>query len=228
MAVVKKWRIYIEANILADWLLVETMKKVQRSKLSEGVIASHRLVSFLLETQDDRIQAFTSYWAVFEALGVIKRASVLVWMVLDGMPVNLYSHVKDSERYEVQAGQLKKIQRLINWLVKGDKRHHNLRVLSETPDLEAGMSLILSKNLEAADSFHVGIALSYGCDYFVTRDTDLDKIKTILSKEKIEALTSREMVERLQSEGLFRFPRIQVELRSTSGTEAKPNSSGSS
>lgn len=207
MAVVKKWRVYVEANILADWLLVETTKKSRWKKLSENVTASHKLVSFLLETEDERVQAFTSFWAVFEALGVIKRASVAVWMVLDGMPTNLYSHVKDSEKYEVQDTQLRKIQRLVRLLVKGDKKHHALRILSETPDLDTGTSLILSKNLEAADSFHVGIALNYLCDVFVTRDGDFDKVKAALSKGRIEILTSKELVERLKAEGIFKEPR---------------------
>ena len=220
MALVKKWRIYIEANILADWLLLETMSKWQRAKLAEGVVASHKLVSFLLESQGEEIQAFTSYWAIYEALGVIKRASVNTWMVLDGIPVNLYSQVKDSERYEIQEEQVRKIERLVRRLAEGDKKHHRLRVLAEAADLDAGMALILAKNLEAPDSFHVGIALSYGCDIFVTRDGDFNRVKEFLADKKVEVMTSEELVKKLQSEGVYKAPRIQVELRPSTETKA--------
>ena len=151
---VTDFRIYIETTVIADWLLVETATKRQRKKLTERVLTSHELVNFLLQQTDERVQPLTSYWALFEAVDVIKKAYIQTRMVLDGIPTKLYSELKDSNEYRIDAFQRTKITRLIEKLIKKSKRTVTpLEPLTETADIKMGIPLILNKNLEGPDSF---------------------------------------------------------------------------
>ena len=199
MALVK-WRVYVESTVLSDWLLVETTPVKRRDKLSDDVLDSHDFVGMLLKKPPSNLHVYTSYWSLFESVGAVKRANIEVWMVLDGVLTAFYHEVKDLKKYQLRKSQLDKTRRLIHHLVEGMKEQKALELVSEASDIDAVVSLIHERNLEAPDSFHVGIALSHGCDIFLTRDAHYDKVKTFFDREKIEVMTPTELLNRLRFE----------------------------
>jgi hypothetical protein len=201
MAVVKKWRVYIESTVLADWLHFESAHKSHRALLSRQVKDSYRLVNYLLEGKSKIAQPFTSYWAIYEALGAFKRTNIELWLVADGIPTSFYNDLKESAKYKLKPSQLPEIKKLIHVLTSGDKSRKGLRPLAEEADIDNGISLILEGNLEAPDSFHVGIALSYGCDMLVTRDHHYFRKGVKASQRGIEILRPSALVWRLQRHG---------------------------
>ena len=195
-------RPYIETTIIADWLLVETTRKQKRKVLTGKVFNSHKLLDFLIHGTNEPI--FTSYWALFEATGVIKKSNILVRMVLDGIPANLYPELKEESEYKLENFQIEKIKQLISQLVTPKKNVNALRPVAETADIDNGVSLILSKNLEAPDSFHLGIALSYGCDYFISDDHHyFRKNVTSVSGKKIEIMGAKDFLKELETKGFL-------------------------
>jgi len=200
LAVVTKHRIYIETTIIADWLLVETSPKRRRNTLSPEVRSSHELVSFLLHRKDDTILPFTSYWAVFESVDVIKRTNIEVWLVYDGIPTSFYYDLRNDKKYRLRDFQIRKIQSLIHRLTTDEKKNKPLKLLPEQSDIDTGLFLILNENLEAPDSFHIGIALSYGCDFFVTKDSHYRRCAKHF-KGKMLIVKPRRLVKVLKDEG---------------------------
>lgn len=199
MAVLTKHRVYVETTIIADWLLVETFPKTRLKKLTPEVHASHELIEFLLKRKDDEILPFTSYWTIFETVGVIKRTNIEVWLALDGLPSAYYRELKDDPKYRLQAYQIKKIAKLVHKLVSEEKNSNPIKLLPEQSDIKTGISLILDRNLEAPDSFHLGVALSLGCDFFVTKDHHYDKCEKVFTKIRI--LKPLKLIEVLRKEG---------------------------
>lgn len=205
MALVTKFRVYVETTIIADWLLVETVSKRRRNVLSSEVMASHELISFLLRRKDDIILPFTSYWSIFESVGVIKRTNIEVWLVHDGIPTSFYYELRDDKEYRLEDFQIKKIKSLIRSLTIDEKKNKPLKLLPEQSDIDFGLSLILNENLEAPDSFHLGIALSYGCDFFVTKDKHYRRCAKFLSENKIKIMRPQRFIKALKDEG-FSIP----------------------
>ena len=201
MALVTKHRVYIETTIISDWLLVETSRRNQRNLLGSEVRASHELISFLLQRDNDVILPFTSYWAIFESVGVIKRTNIELWLVYDGIPTKFYHELKDNENYKLQDFQIKKIKDLIHKLTTEGKKNKPLKLLVEQSDINTALFLILNKDLEAPDSFHVGIALSYGCDFFVTKDHHYQKCQEYFKDKHMQIVKPQALIKILKGEG---------------------------
>jgi len=201
LAVLTKHRIYIESTIIGDWLLVETFPKNRLNKLTPEVHASHKLFEFLLQRKNDEILPFTSYWAIFEAVGVIKRSNIETWLVLDGLSSRYYQELKNDPKYRLQPFQIKKINALVNKLVSEGKSS-KIRLLPEQSDIKNGVSLMLERNLEAPDSLHLGIALTCGCNFFVTKDHHYDGCVEPF-KDQITILKPTKMIEILINEGFM-------------------------
>lgn len=201
---VTNYRVYIETTVIADWLLVETTPKTRRGKLSSQVKASHELVEFLLTRKNDDVLPFTSYWAIFEAIGVIKRTNIELWLVYDGVPASFYHELKDKEPYRLEDFQVKKIRALILKLTQGDKHSKAFNLLAEQSSVDHGIALILEKNLEAQDSFHVGVALRYGCEFFVAKDHHYYRRgMKALGNGKMRIMRPSAFVSLLRKRGLF-------------------------
>lgn len=192
----------METTIIGDWLLVETFPKNRLKKLTPEVRASHELISFLLQRKNDEILPFTSYWAIFEAVGVIKRSNIETWLVLDGIPSVFYYELKNDPKYSLQPYQIKRISKLIHRLVSEERDSSPLKLLPEQSDIKTGISLILNRNLEAPDSFHLGIALSLGCNFFVTKDHHYDKCVNAF-RNNITILKPTKLIETLANEGFM-------------------------
>ena len=160
-------------------------------------------MNFLLNQTEDHVQSFTSYWALFESVDVIKKANVQARMVLDGVPTKFYSEFK-SDEYRLEDYHITKITRLIDRLIKKSKKTTTpLQLLRETADIETGIPLILRKNLEGPDSFHVGIAVKYGCEYFIAKDRHYFREKIVDSLEdKIKMMRPQDFIKILQKEGI--------------------------
>jgi hypothetical protein len=201
LAVVTKHRLYIETTIISDWLLVETTPKKQRNTLSIEVRSSHSLISFLLQRNNDEVLPYTSYWAIFESVGVIKRTNIEVWLVHDGIPTKFYHELKDDEKYKLRDNQIEKIKDLIGKLVTERRRNKPLKMLAEQSDINTALFLILDKDLEAPDSFHVGIALSYGCDFFVTKDHHYQKCQEYFKDKHMQIVKPQALIKILRDEG---------------------------
>ncbi len=182
---------------MSDWLLVEMTARSKRKKLSEDVLDSHYFIEQLLEKPPSNVHAFMSYWSVFESVGTAKRGYIEISMILDGVLASFYHEVKDEEAYTMTPSLIDKMRKLVRKLLEGIKRQKALELVSEASDIDAVMSLMLEKNLEAPDSFHVGIARSHGCDIFLTRDSHYRKVKALYKKEEIEVLTPTELLDRL-------------------------------
>jgi predicted nucleic acid-binding protein len=202
LAVLTKHRIYVETTVISDWLLVETFPKNRLKKLSPEVHASHELIKFLLQRKNDEVLPFTSYWAIFESVGVIKRTNIEVWLALDGIPSAFYHEVKNDPKYGLQAYQIKKISKLVHKLVSEEKNSNPIKLLPEQSDIKTGVSLVLDRNLEAPDSFHLGVALSCGCDFFVTKDHHYEVCEKFF-KNKITILKPLKLIEMLGNEGFI-------------------------
>ena len=183
-------------------MLVETFPKNSLKKLSSEVLASHELVELFLQRKNDEILPYTSYWAIFESVGVIKRTSIEVWLALDGIPSAFYHELKNDPKYALQAHQIKKISRLIHKLVSEEKNNNPLKLLPEQSDIKTGVSLILERNLEAPDSFHLGVASSCGCNIFLTKDHHYNNCKKFF-ENKIQILEPQKLIDILISEGLM-------------------------
>jgi len=185
-------------------MLVETSSKNLRSRLSPEVRSSHELISFLLQRDNDVILPFTSYWAIFESVGVIKRTNIEVWLVYDGIPANFYHELRNDENYKLQDFQIKKIKSLVRKLITEGKKNKPLKLLPEQSDINTGLFLILNKDLEAPDSLHIGIALSCGCDFFVTKDHHYQKCVEYF-QDKMKIVKPQALIKILKSEG-FAIP----------------------
>jgi predicted nucleic acid-binding protein len=203
--VTTKYRVYVETTIISDWLLIETSPKNRVNPLSPEVKASHELVSFLLQRKNDEVLPYTSYWAIFESVGVIKRTNIEVWLVNDGIPTSYYHELRNSKKYRLREFQIKKINALIHRFCLERKNNKPFKIFAEQSDIDTGISLILNQNLEAPDSFHMGIALSYGCDFFVTRDHHYKTCKKSFKEKKIKMtiITPWQLIKMLKTEGLI-------------------------
>jgi predicted nucleic acid-binding protein len=202
LAVLTKHRVYVETTIIADWLLVETFPKKRLNKLTPEVRASHELIEFLLQRKNDEILPYTSYWAIFESVGVIKRTNIEVWLALDGIPSVFYHELKNDPKYALQPHQIKKINKLVHKLVSEEKNSNPIKLLPEQSDIKMGVSLILERNLEAPDSFHLGVASSLGCNLFVTKDHHYQTCEKSF-RGNIRILKASELIEMLTKEGFM-------------------------
>ncbi len=198
------FRIYVESSVIADWLLIEASTRRQRKRLTEKVVSSHKLVNFLLHQTNGQVQSFTSDWALFEAVDVIKRGYIEIRMVADGISTRFYSDLlKDSDEYKLENTFILKINKLIDRLItKNKKTTSPLIAFRETADIDIGIPLILKNNLEAADSFHVGIAVTYACNYLISKDHHYFRRNiTEALKEKITIMRPQAFIDMLAKEG---------------------------
>jgi len=124
-------------------------------------------------------------------------------MVLDGVPTKFYAEFKNDD-YKLEDYHIMKITRLVDRLIKkSSKTKTPLEILRETADIDFGITLILKNNLEGPDSFHVGIAVKYGCEYFIAKDHHYFKEKIVDSlEEKIKMIRPKDFIKMLQKEGI--------------------------
>ena len=139
MALVK-YRAYIETTVITDWMFLETVPRKNRKNLSQQVLASHELMTYILQGGRDIIDASTSSWAIFEALGAIKRANIQAWMLYDGIPTSYYYERGTLHKYRLRESQVKKINGLLRILWQGDRKNRPIRLLAENSDINAGSS----------------------------------------------------------------------------------------
>jgi len=170
---------YIETSVIADWLFVATMLPRSRRKLRKGVHLSYQLLEQILKGrfQDEFV---TSFWAILEAVGALKRSRIEFNMLTQNINLGYYHDLKDKSGFKIDTYQVREIVKLVDRL---DKAHENRRLIWSQKGVEFTPALrLITIGLDPPDAIHVVFATIENCDFFVTKDNDFLKRKDTLSK----------------------------------------------
>ena len=171
-------RVYVETSIIADWLLVKTIKTKSRRKVRPRVYKSFRLMELILKGRFPDSEFVTSFWAILEGVGVLKRSRIQFNMLTQNINLGYYNDFKDKKGFKLETYQINEIASKIKLLSKSSER--KLQTISELPIEFDRTFRFLTVGLDPPDAIHATIAIGEKCKLFVTRDTDfLSRTETL-------------------------------------------------
>jgi predicted nucleic acid-binding protein len=162
-----------------------------------SVRSSYRLIERILALGSRTDSFVTSNWAVFEAIGSVKRSRIQFNMLMQNISFAYYDDVKDQKGFRLSGTQIAEINRLIRLLWKSRPKlpWSNLE-WSRVPIVFEDVVSFIMMGLDSPDAVHASIARGEECNIFVTRDRDFLKRKKTL-KPYFEVLEPHEAVKRI-------------------------------
>jgi predicted nucleic acid-binding protein len=194
---------YIDANIIADWMLVKGISDEEVGKLRDSVIASHELIEHLFETEP--FSAVISPWALAEAITSMKRSIISIKMIYANIPLVYYEDVSADPSFVINPKECKLFDDVVEDLMdRLSKCKSHILVESIEFESKSLSDLMLKYCLSADDALHLLLAQKYHCDFLITRDKHFTRIKNKL-KNTIKILEPRTFFD---DRGNFTLPQV--------------------
>ena len=173
-------RIYLETSILADWFFVRTVMPTTRKKMTPQILASYGLVEETLRGHFHKDSFVTSYWAILEATGVLKRARVEFKLFQDNVSLSYYSRLKDKKGFRLEKQDAEELNDQLSTLMRRGMREKRLEISERPINVQQIIDLVTLHCLDPTDAAHVVYAAAEECQMLVTRDSELLERKEIL------------------------------------------------
>ena len=168
-------RVFLDSNVIADWILLERKEIELTDELLEkryrSMGYSYVLVNELL---DRRIDAYISELCLAEVISVIYNEAVNRKLFLSGVPFSAWTWVSIRERFRLSEDEAEELYYGI--LETFDKLiEKGLQIVEDKLDLEVYSFLVLKISMDCHDAILLNTAIDWDVDYFITRDHRLLK-----------------------------------------------------
>ncbi|RLI87444.1 MAG: hypothetical protein DRO98_04190 [Archaeoglobales archaeon] len=194
-------KIFLDANIIADWILIKNKAQEVTDETEDNVLTErYRYMGYsykLIEKiRSLGLKAYTSQLSIAEVFSVIYDDVINLKLFMKAIPTAAWNWLSirekelldDEEAYEIYEGILERF----------DELFLNVEIVDEVLDLELLSHLILKLGLRTHDALLLTTAILNGMDYFVTRDERLiRKTRKLKKMPKIVILRPQSLLSKI-------------------------------
>ena len=167
------FRVFLDSNIIADWILLEKKEK----KLTDELLKKHYHsmgYSYILlnEFLSRNMKTYITPLSLAETISVIYNEAMNRKLFLKGVPFSAWTWISLREKFRLSEDKANDLY--IGILETFDKLiEMGLQIVDDRLDLEIYSFLVLKVGMNCHDAVIVNTAIEWDADYFVTRDQRL-------------------------------------------------------
>lgn len=167
------FRVFLDSNIIADWILLEKKEK----KLTDELLKKHYHsmgYSYILlnELLSRNMKTYITPLSLAETISVIYNEAMNRKLFLKGVPFSAWTWISLREKFRLSENEANDLY--IGILETFDKLiEMGLQIVDDRLDLEIYSFLVLKVGMNCHDAIIVNTAIGWDADYFITRDQRL-------------------------------------------------------
>lgn len=185
------YRVYLDTNILAMWLLYDEEFRtaefnVFKPMLDMAVRFDRRINSALeilkyIKTKQFNARFVTSSWTMAELIQALVDDKIAFKILLSGHSLSHFSRLRQYERLSERQSResRRQVSHLWEYL-----QYNGVSVKGSSYQPERIHKLVMKYGLDTTDAMHIDYCIGK-CQYFITNDGDLVKIKDDIPKLRI-------------------------------------------
>jgi predicted nucleic acid-binding protein len=187
-------RVYLDTNVLANWLLLYRKPKQIREEAEKQAVKCMHLLD-RIRSKHFSCSFLVSAYAVMELSQTARDNLIALKIIRDGFSLNWFNRLK--KRYELLKEEQEEIEKAIESFEDFLDRY-GLVHIDVSVDIKKVNRLILKYGIETHDAVHVYEA-SNSATYLATIDPDLLNLKSRIVETKVVHPSSLETIRQLRA-----------------------------